>query len=267
MYTDYYGLSYNPFEKINVKTHDCFRSNDFQQAIHGMDHATKRMGIGVFTARPGMGKSFACHCFTQGIKPGQFTLADICLTSVAVRDFYRLLCDALGLEPGGSVPAMYKAIREQVAYLYKEKRQPLVLLVDECQFLAQGVLRDLMLLMNVEFDSVNQFSLLLSGESHFLSVLNRPMNEAFRQRIVAHYDFQGLSGEEVVAYVRHKVSCAGATTAIMEDGAIGTLVAHTEGNPRIIDNVMTDALIIGEQQKKRKIDQDVILAAVENRRL
>ena len=267
MYTDYYGLSFNPFEKGNVNTHDCFRSRDFQQAIHGMEHVAKHPGVGVFTARPGMGKSFSFRCFAKGLHPGQFTLAYICLTSVATRDFYRLLCDALGLDTTGSIPAMYKAIREQVSYLYKEKKQPLVLLIDECHFLSQNILRDLLLLMNVEFDSVNQFSLLPAGESHFLSMLNKPSNESFRQRIVAHYDFEGLTDGEAKEYVKHKVACAGATTAILDKDAMETLVAHVEGNPRIIDNIMTDALIIGEQQKKQQIDQDVILAAVENRRL
>lgn len=266
MYTDYYGLGFNPFEKKYARTGDCFRSHDFQQAMHGMNYVRLHPGIGIFTARPGMGKSFVLRCFVDGLKPGTYTIASICLTSVSVRDFYRLVCDALGLDESGSIPAMYKAIQEQAAYLYREKKQPLILIVDECHFLAEGILRDLQLLMNAEYDSVNYFSLILSGESYFNSVIRKSRNESLKQRVIAHYDYEGLSDEEVTQYVKHKIACAGATTAIMEEGAFAALLGQAEGTPRIIDNIMTDALIIGEQQGKKQIDQDVILAAVENRK-
>lgn len=231
-----------------------------------MNYVRLHPGLGIFTARPGMGKSFVLRCFVEGLKPGAYTIASICLTSVSVRDFYRLVCDALGLDESGSIPAMYKAIQEQAAYLYREKKQPLILLVDECHFLAEGILRDLQLLMNAEYDSVNYFSLILSGESYFNSVIRKTRNESLKQRVVAHYDYEGLSDEEVAQYVKHKIACAGAATAIMEDSAFAALSGQAEGTPRIIDNIMTDALIIGEQQRKKQIDQDVILAAVENRK-
>ena len=31
MFTDYYGLSFNPFDKQCQKEKDCFQSNDFRQ--------------------------------------------------------------------------------------------------------------------------------------------------------------------------------------------------------------------------------------------
>ena len=37
---------------------------------------------------------------------------------------------------------MFKAIQEQITYLYKEKRQPLLLAVDEAQYLNIGILND-----------------------------------------------------------------------------------------------------------------------------
>ena len=33
---------------------------------------------------------------------------------------------------------MFKAIQEQITYLYKEKRQPLLLAIDEAQYLSTG---------------------------------------------------------------------------------------------------------------------------------
>ena len=41
----------------------------------------------------------------------------------------------------------------------------------------------------------------------------------------------------------------------------------SQGNPRIIDNIMTDALTIGAQMERSVIDPDVILSAVNNQNL
>jgi len=50
-------------------------------------------------------------------------------------------------------------------------------------------------------------------------------------------------------------------------GAISALHGYSEGNPRKIDNLMTDALTIGAQQEKTSIDAEVILAAANNQSL
>ncbi len=68
-------------------------------------------------------------------------------------------------------------------------------------------------------------------------------------------------------YVRHKINCAGGSTSILSDAAFNAIHGHSHGTPRIIDNLMRDALVIGAQNDKQVIDPEVILAAVENRNL
>ena len=55
----YYGLSFNPFDKQQVKEKDRFLSQDLQEMLNRLDYLKDTRGIGVFTAGPGMGKSFA----------------------------------------------------------------------------------------------------------------------------------------------------------------------------------------------------------------
>ena len=93
------------------------------------------------------------------------------------------------------------------------------------------------------------------------------MHEALRQRITVHYDFRGLSDDEAVRYIIHKLSCAGSSKAIIEEAALMAVAGHAHGNPRVIDSVMTDALNIGAQQDKKCIDTDVVMAAVSNQNL
>ena len=54
MFTDYYGLSYNPFDKQNTKERDAFRSKDHREMISRLEFLKNVRGIGVFTARKRM---------------------------------------------------------------------------------------------------------------------------------------------------------------------------------------------------------------------
>ena len=206
-------------------------------------------GIGVFTARPGMGKSYALRCFAASLNPSLFHMEYLCLSTISVADFYKQLCFILGVPEKGGKTGMFKAIQEQITYLYKEKRQPLLLAIDEAQY---------------GYDSVNYFTLILCGESHLNDTLRKPVHEALRQRITVHYNYAGLSDDEVSRYILHKLQLAGASTSIIDPAALAAAHSFTQGNPRLIDNLMTDALTISSQQERKVIDAETIRAAVEN---
>ena len=224
----FFGLSHNPFSKHAIPAKDCFRSRDFNEMYGALDYVKDAHGIAVFSSPPGHGKTCVLRAFSQELNPNLYRMDYICLSTVSIAEFYKQLCAVLGLSPKGGKPGMFKAIKEQIWYLYKEKRQPLI----------------------------------LCGESYLNNTLRKPVHEALRQRITVHYEFQGLSDEEVPAYVRHKIHCAGGSDQIIDTAALSALNGMSQNNPRIIDNIMTDALAIAMQTGKHVIDADVILAAV-----
>ena len=163
-----------------------------------------------------------------------------------------------------SSETMFKAIQEQITYLYRDKHQPLLLAIDEAQYLSNGILNDIKMLMNYGYDSLNCFTLILCGESHLNDILRKPIHEALRQRITIHYNYEGLDDHEVSEYILHKLNCAGASRSIISEAALGAIHGYSRGNPRLIDNLMTDALTISAQQERQVIDDEIILAAVNN---
>lgn len=120
------------------------------------------------------------------------------------------------------------------------------------------------MLMNYGYDSVNYFTLILCGESHLNDTLRKPVHEALRQRITVHYNYNGLDDEEVANYVLHKIALTGASRKIIDAAALSAVHSYTQGNPRLIDNLMTDAIAIGSQQKAKVINADIIHDAVDN---
>ena len=162
---------------------------------------------------------------------------------------------------------MFRAVQEQILYLYRDKKQPLLLAVDEAQYLSTGILEDIKMLMNYGYDSLNCFTLILCGEPHLNSTLKKPVHEALRQRVTVHYNFSGLSDSEVAQYVLHKIACAGGSSSIIEQAALSAVHSHSQGNPRLVDNLMTNALTLGAQMEKKVIDTEVILASVSSQNL
>jgi type II secretory pathway predicted ATPase ExeA len=264
MFKGYYGFSKNPFDKHQLSEKECFLSKDHKETVARLSYLKDTRGVGVFTAGPGFGKTFALRCFAKDLNPGLFRIAYTCLSTVSVTEFYRQFCAALNLDASHTKTAMFKSIQDRLFYLFKEKKTPLILVVDEAHELCSDILRDLKMIMNHSYDSLNCFTLILVGEPHLNNILEKPVHEALRQRITVHYNYGGLSDDEVVQYISHKFKIAGAAPSILGDGTFSAILGHCRGNPRLIDNLMTDVLTLGAQLENRVIDAEVIMAAINN---
>jgi type II secretory pathway predicted ATPase ExeA len=267
MYNSFYGFAKNPFDKQQVTEDDHFVSQDFEQMTSRLNYLKDIRGIGLFTAPPGMGKSYCLRCFLNSLHPNDSITSYVPLSTVSVAEFYKQLCGILGVRDRGGKTTMFKAIQEQIRHLYSVKRTPLILALDEAQCLSTGVLNDLKMLMNFGCDSLNCFTLILCGEPYLNDTLDKPIHEALRQRITIHYNYQGLSDDEIAAYLMHKIRIGGAAESIIDNAAISVIHSYSKGNARLIDNVMTDAITIGAQNNKKVIDAAVIQLAIENQRL
>jgi type II secretory pathway predicted ATPase ExeA len=148
--------------------------------------------------------------------------------------------------------------------LFKEKRKPFVLICDEAHELSAAILNDLKMIMNHDFDSINCFSLVLAGEPHLNRNLGKSIHEALRQRIVIHYSFSGLSDAETEQYLLHNLRIAGAAESVLGEGTIPAIVGYARGCPRLLDNLMNEALKLGAQLEKPTLDTNIFMAAANN---
>ncbi len=202
--------------------------------IDRLNYLQKTRGIGLFTASPpGMGKTYALRCFAESLNPNLAELSYVCLSTVSINEFYRQLCLLLGLEPSSRKADMFKAIQERVRYLLKEKRKTILIAIDECQYLDTKVLRDLKMLTNQDYDSVDCFALILVGlPPHVNSVLAKPVHEALAQRVVVHYNYRGgLTKEETTDYVYSRIEAASGARSIIDDAAIHAIAGYSNGTP------------------------------------
>jgi len=262
MFESFYGFSKNPFDKQQVLESDAFVSKDHKEMTSRLEHLMKNKGIGVFTAKPGQGKTFALRCFAKSINPNLYDMKYISLSTISPIEFYKQLCSTLNIEASFRKADMFKDIQTRLITLYRDNKRPLILAIDEAHELNSSILKDLKMILNHNYDSSYCFTLFLVGEPHLNNTLDKPVHEALRQRIIIHYDFEGLTTEEVVNYINHKFSLAGATTTILGEGTLNAITNYCHGTPRLIDNLMNEALTLGAQYEKTVIDTETIMYAV-----
>lgn len=260
MFKTYYGLTFNPFDKT-ISEKDCFHSRDHKEMLSRLHYLKDTRGIGLFTAPSGMGKTYALRCFAKDLNPNLYQVIYTCLSTISILEFYRQFSNALGLESSSRKSLMFRNIQEHLMHLIKDKRKTILFTVDESQYLKTEILRDLKMLMNFDLDARDCFALLLIGQPVLNDILDKQVHETLKQRIVIHYNFNGLSSAEVAQYIYSRLELAGASRSIIDDAAITSLSNGCQGSARQLNSLMTKSLMIGAQLKKQSIDTEIILAA------
>jgi type II secretory pathway predicted ATPase ExeA len=185
MFKVYYGLTKNPFDKQSLSDKDAFLSIDHKEMTGRLAYLKNIRGIGVFTSRPGFGKTFALRCFAKSLDRNLHEVAYVCLTTVSLTEFYRQFCTALGIDPPHGKPAMFNAIQDWLYHSYKVKKRPYFLIFDEAHYLSAAILNDLKLIMNRDYDSLNCFTIALVGQlSDFYDNSPYPSNHIILNRFL-----------------------------------------------------------------------------------
>lgn len=260
MFKQFYAMSQNPFEK-GIREKDAYISRDLKEMISRLEYLNEARGIGVFTASPGSGKTFALRCFAKKTNPNLTKVIYLCFSTITTIEFYRQVCISLGIEASSRKSDMFKSIKEHMENMNNDKRIHYMLVWDEAQYLSSDILKDLKMLMNFSMDSKDCFSLVLIGQPMLSNILEKQIHEALKQRIVINYDFEGLSEDEAKEYIETRLSLAGTSKSIIDDNAVIAAYGSCGGSIRRLNMILTKALIIGAQHEKMTIDTDTIMAA------
>lgn len=266
-YYEYYGLKFDPFTKNAMLGHQSFKSRDFYNAMDQLKAGTERNGVVLLTAIPGLGKSHTIDRFLASLDTSKYYSAYVCPAFVSPLDFYRMIAQALGLDSTGNKQRLITRIKAHILACYKRGRS-LVLIIDEAQDLKMTILAELHIFLNFERDSIDACTLILTGNPSLNETIETIEKlEALKQRITNHYDYIGLSDDEIPLYLKHKLEFAGGTNLIIDDSAIHILEPASRGISRIIDHIMTAALAYGAQTNKSSIDAETMQFAIDSQSL
>jgi type II secretory pathway predicted ATPase ExeA len=261
MFTQYFGLKFNPFIK-EIATTALYPSKDLRELTSRLEHMKTTRGFFLLTSEPGCGKTTVLRQFVASLNQGIFKVCYTALSTVTVMDFYRGLILRMGEEPTYKKISMFEQLQGLIRSSYHEKGVTPLFILDEAHSLSSSVLEDIQAIFNFKMDAENPFILVFAGLNTIRTRLHLGIHQALRQRFTGNYHMTGLSRDEIPEYLASRLTVAGAANPNVFTEAAGEIVfSNTKGIPRLINNLATAALTCAYAKNQQSIDDEVVYQA------
>lgn len=259
-YTSRYGMDFNPFIKNSKEI--VVETSDYKEVIFRLNYLLNNKGFGILTGGPGRGKTTIIRNWANSLNSSLYKVIYISLSTVTVVEFYKNMATQLGLEPMCRKSDNFKIIQNEITRYSVEKRVTPVIIIDEANYISNGVLNDLKMIFNFDMDSRDRAIVLLVGLPQLNNTMRLVANEPLRQRITMNYNLDNLNKSETKDYILAKLNGAKCTTNIFDETAMEAIANASNGIPRIINKICDSSLMIGNTKNLNTINSDIIMLAV-----
>jgi type II secretory pathway predicted ATPase ExeA len=260
MFETFFGFKKTPFSD-SPDAKQIFSSQACNQIKARLQFLVDHHGTGLLTGEVGAGKSTAARIFIAGLNPNLYKILYLHWSSGSALDLLRQLALELDLQPAHYRGDLVRQISEAIVRLNQSKKQHPMLIIDEAQLLGHTTLEQLPLLLNFDMDSSHYLTLLLVGQPLLRRTLSLRMHEPLRQRIAVQYHLEGLSRDELDAYLAHQLKAAGISQPLFDDTARQGLYQATKGILRKVNKLALTALRLAASRKAAIVDESILLDA------
>lgn len=256
MYKAFYGLKERPFGKT-PDPRFLFMAPQYEEALARLQYAVEEREIAVLTGEIGSGKTTLSRALMDQNERDEIIL--IVNPRLTPNQLLRELALRLDITPGHYRADLVDALSDRLLKLHEEGRGA-VLIVDEAQLIpSKATFDELRLLSNFQLDTTNLIAILLIGQPELRKRLSHPAYRALRQRVGMWYHLAALDSEETAAYVDFRLDVAGAKVgAVFGPGALDAVHRHSGGVPRVINNLCTNALLLGFGREERPVSAGTV---------
>ena len=264
MYETFFGLTERPFT-LRPDPSFLYLSRHHSLALSMLEFGlTGQAGFVMVTGEVGAGKTTLIRHVLKRDNPNA-TIGVISNTHSGFGDVLEWACEALSIEAGSSKrTSRYQAFTKYLAQQCGAGQQ-VVLIVDEAQNLNVPALEELRLLSNIDFDGDHALQIILVGQPELMEKLKRPELRQFAQRISAHYHLAPLTYRESCAYIRHRLSVAGAKHEIFDSWAMAAVYYFADGVPRVMNSICDMAMVYAYAAGEPVVDIDRVFSVVQDR--
>ena len=255
-YLAHFGLKTPPFSK-EIGDADLWLPPSKKNLLDELVEALQDRESVLLTGEPGVGKTCVLRALRQRLPIGAFRMTYYHNATLGRRDFYRLLCLALGLSPHATAAALFFAVSTHVEDLGREKLHP-VLLVDEAHLLYQDTLDHLHILLNYQWDSRSLLSMVLIGLPELADRMALRRNRSLYSRIHCRLSIDPITHEDTADYIAYRLKMVQCARELFTLDAIAMLHESAIGSLRDIDRIATAALRLSARRKRKLVERDVV---------
>lgn len=262
MYETYFGLARKPFA-VTPDPRFLYQGASHREALASLVCGVReRRGFICLVGEVGTGKSTLLRALRDRLGRTVRT-ALLTHTTVNRQELLRMVLHELRLKDQGRTRIqMLRALNQFVVRQLRAKRPPPVLIVDEAHNLSDQVLEEIRLLTNLETSDTRLMQVVLAGQPELEQKLARPGLRQLRQRIAIWARLDPLNREEVVRYVLHRLSVAGAPgRCLFTDEALYVIWKTSGGLPRVINVLCEQSLTYAYGAGKRQVDGTLVAEA------
>lgn len=257
MYKEYFGLKEKPFGKT-PDPRFLFLSKGHEEALARLEYAVEEREIALLTGDVGCGKTTLSRALMDRCGAG-YRFIMIFNPRMGALEFLRTVAHGLEIEqPARTKDDLLRQITGRLYDLYRDNLCP-VLVIDEAQTITElEVFDEIRLLTNFQMDDHNLISVLIMGQPELRSLLRYQPMEPLRQRISLHFHLQPLSLEETMEYLDFRIVASGGVAGLFTPDALQAMYELSEGVPRRINTIATNALLVAYGNDAAVIDAAII---------
>lgn len=248
MYLSFYNLKVKPFQ-MSTDPDFLWLGEQHQEALATLKYAIlENKGVLALTGDVGTGKTTLINALIQSL--GEDTLAaTIYDPSLGVLEFFNVVASAFNMGKTFEGKGQFIIHFREFLRKARERKQKVLLIIDEAQAMEAELLEEIRLLSNLEQEHIRLLNIFFVGQNEFVDILQEYRNRALRQRITIRYHIEQLTLDETEAYIRHRFRVSGTEAPIFSSGAVDEIFAFSGGYPRLINIICDHALLSGYVQE------------------
>ncbi len=263
-YRAFFGLAKEPFT-TDITCADILKTPELLDVKVRFDYVTRLGAIGIVTGEVGSGKSTAVRYAMDTLHPSEYRALYITASSGSMMEFYRQMRDALNIYlSSNSKAVMVKTIKKEIVNLVLEKKQKVVLIVDEASLMRLEVFTELHTLCQFEQDAKPWLPMILVGQTSLVDKLTFRSSQPLASRVIAKCHLEGVDLAGMETYLRHHLALAGVERNLFDPSSVIAIHQGSGGLFRKANHLARGGLIAAAAEQSNVVSAEHIrLAATE----
>jgi general secretion pathway protein A len=264
MYESFFSLTKAPFSL--VPDPDCIHlTAQHADAISGLAFGIlERKGYLALTAEAGLGKTTALRALSQLLAESNAESSVIFAPTLTGPEFLEMAMLNFGFRDVPQSKAQRLKMLEHLLLRSDAEGRVMALIVDEAHQLSPELLEEVRLLGNFETSDRKLLQIVLVGQNQLNDQLNLPQLWQLKQRIAVRLSLRRLDRQAVEEYIRFRWGKAGGQEPTpFSAAAFHAISTWSGGNPRLINVICENALLIAFSETSRGVDVQTVRDACE----